>query len=430
MDFEEHLLKYLTKEEISSLMSSLKEEDKHSLLLNTSKITKEEFLKLFPNIKEHPLVKNGFYYDKSEYEFGKKYMHDAGVYYLQEPSAMIVASLLNPNEDDIVLDMCAAPGGKTTQTSLLMNNKGLIIANDLSYSRAKILSSNVERMGLANVVVTSMDLSSVPSNFNNSFTKIILDAPCSGSGMFRKDQKFKDDWTYEKVLKCVETQKQLIDIAYRLLAPNGTLIYSTCSYSYEEDEEIIEYALNNYNDLKLLPIKDSSCFYKSKSNLGIHLFPFLFNGEGHYICTLKKENNNNFHLLPTNKKSINTKQFMSIINEYNLNNLNFYLVNNSLYGLTYNLDLSNLTVLRPGLKILELNKDIIIPDYHLSHYVSSEYSISLNEEQAKKYIHGDTFNYDTSIKGFQIVSFNNINLGFVKVTNGTLKNHYPKGLRH
>ena len=139
MDFKLHLKKYLNDEEINSLLESFNDEDKHSLLLNTSKINNEDFLNLYENITSHPLVKNGYYYDKNEYQFGKLFMHDAGVYYLQEPSAMIVASLLQPNENDIVLDMCAAPGGKTIQASLLMENKGLIFANDLSYARAKIL---------------------------------------------------------------------------------------------------------------------------------------------------------------------------------------------------------------------------------------------------------------------------------------------------
>ena len=429
MDFKLHLKKYLNDEEINSLLESFNDEDKHSLLLNTSKISNEDFLNLYENITSHPLVKNGYYYDKNEYQFGKLFMHDAGVYYLQEPSAMIVASLLQPNENDIVLDMCAAPGGKTIQASLLMENKGLIFANDLSYARAKILSSNVERMGRKNIVVTSMDLKKFPSSYNGKFTKIILDAPCSGSGMFRKDDKFLLDWTYEKVLKCAETQKELIDIAHRLLSSGGTLIYSTCSYSYEEDEEIVQYALNTYDDLELIKIPENQ-YFKSYNNIGIHLFPSCFEGEGHYICLLRKKGNIESIYLPNNKQKPNPK-YIKTLKDLGLENTYPLYANDSLYALDFNIDLTNITVLRAGLKVCEFIKDNIIPDYALSHYLPSDNSIDLSEEQKNKYIHGDTFNINDSYKnGFYIVSYNNINLGYVKVVNGVCKNHYPKGLRH
>lgn len=432
MEFKEHLKKYLSDNEIELLMESLLLKDKHSLLLNTLKVSNNDFENSYPNLVKHPLVDNGYLFDKDENEFGKMYMHDAGCYYIQEPSAMIVASLLHPTEDDIVLDMCAAPGGKTIQSALLMNNKGLLISNDLSYARAKILSSNVERFGLVNTIVTSMDLHRLPSSFNSCFTKIILDAPCSGSGMFRKDSKFEDDWTYEKVLKCAEIQKELIDLAYNLLAPGGTLVYSTCSFSYEEDEEVVQYLLDNYKDMKVLDIKKSEFFYKSNSNIGIHLFPSHFNGEGHYICLLQKEGELiNKRNLPINKKNSNIKPYLNEWKKYQLENYYHLLNNDSLYATTYNLDISQLTVLRSGLKVLEINKNISTPDYALSHYLDSSSSIKLNEDQLKLYIHGDTFSInDNTPNGFYPVSFNNINLGFVKVVNGTIKNHYPKGLRH
>ena len=303
MDFVEHLKKYLSSNEIDELISSFNDEDEHALLLNTEKISPESFINMYPNVIPHPIVKNGYLYNKDEYPFGKNYMHDAGVYYLQEPSAMIVASLLNPNENDIVLDMCAAPGGKTIQSSLLMKNEGLIIANDLSYTRAKALSSNVERMGRKNIIVTSIDLHKLNNSYKGKFTKIILDAPCSGSGMFRKDPKFIQDWTYEKVLKCSQTQKELIDLAFEFLKEDGILVYSTCSYSYEENEEIIKYALDKYQDLEILPIQDNN-YFKSYQNLGIHLFPSYFKGEGHYICLLHKKGKSIPSSLPICKNKI------------------------------------------------------------------------------------------------------------------------------
>ena len=331
MDFVEHLKKYLSSNEIDELISSFNDEDEHALLLNTEKISPESFINMYPNVIPHPIVKNGYLYNKDEYPFGKNYMHDAGVYYLQEPSAMIVASLLNPNENDIVLDMCAAPGGKTIQSSLLMKNEGLIIANDLSYTRAKALSSNVERMGRKNIIVTSIDLHKLNNSYKGKFTKIILDAPCSGSGMFRKDPKFIQDWTYEKVLKCSQTQKELIDLAFEFLKEDGILVYSTCSYSYEENEEIIKYALDKYQDLEILPIQDNN-YFKSYQNLGIHLFPSYFKGEGHYICLLHKKGNSLSSSLPICKNKIKiSKDLLNFLKQYNLDSDNIIDFNNSIF---------------------------------------------------------------------------------------------------
>ncbi|MGN1344254.1 MAG: NOL1/NOP2/sun family putative RNA methylase [Traorella sp.] len=430
MNFTKHLKKYLSLKEINELIASFEHQDEHALLLNTEKLSKEAFLNMFPNILPHPLVKNGYLYNKDEYPFGKIYLHDAGVYYLQEPSAMIVASLLNPNKNDIVLDMCAAPGGKTIQSSLLMENEGFILANDLSYSRAKILSSNIERMGRKNVIVTSMDLHKLVNSYKGKFTKIILDAPCSGSGMFRKDPKFIEDWTYEKVIKCSQTQKELIDLAFEFLQEDGTLVYSTCSYSYEENEEVIQYALNKYHNLEIIPIEENK-FYKSYQNLGIHLFPSIFNGEGHYICLLHKKGNYRSSLPIIKNQTKLSKDLLNFLNLYNLNTSNIIHINNSIYCLPCNIDLNNITTLRPGLKLCEINKNNIIPDYALSHYKDCTNSIELTENQKDLYLHGESFTIDKKLKnGFYIVSFNNINLGFVKYIDGTLKNHYPKGLRH
>ena len=191
MNFKTSLEKYLSKEEIDKLISSFSSEEKKAIYLNENKLSKEKLLKLFPNLKPHPLVNNGYMYDKNEYELGKKIYHELGAYYIQEPSAMLVAHFLDAKPGEVVLDLCAAPGGKTIQTALKMQNQGLILANDLSKSRANILLSNIERLGISNTIVTSLDFSKIYENFQGFFDKIILDAPCSGSGMFRKDELMK-----------------------------------------------------------------------------------------------------------------------------------------------------------------------------------------------------------------------------------------------
>ena len=157
MDFKNTLEKYLSKEEITKLIASFSEAEQKAIYLNSNKLTSEKLLSLFPNLKSHPVVPDGFLFNKNEYELGKKIYHDLGAYYIQEPSAMLVAHFLDAKPGDVVLDLCAAPGGKTIQTAFKMQNKGMIIANDLSKSRANVLLSNIERMGIANTVVTSLD---------------------------------------------------------------------------------------------------------------------------------------------------------------------------------------------------------------------------------------------------------------------------------
>ena len=300
MTFEEHLKKYLSEDEINKLISSEQEETKHALLLNEEKMSKETFLSLFPNVKPHPICEGVYLYDSNEYQFGKHVLHDLGTYYLFEPCSSIVSYLLNPNENDVILDVASAPGGKSIHTSLLMHNKGLMISNEIQNARSLILSSNVERMGRRNIIVTNNDIDAF-KNYQNTFSKIILDAPCSGSGMFRKQEEMKSDWTYAKVESLSLLQKELILKAYSLLTPGGRMVYSTCSFSYEEDEEVIKYLLKNTN-AKLVDIEDNKYFYKSKEKIGIHLFPYLFPGEGHYICLIEKPNEDYIHL---NKNQLN-----------------------------------------------------------------------------------------------------------------------------
>ena len=217
MDFLNRLKTYLNQEEIDKLAKSLEEESKHALLLNEEKMSVDTLLSIYPNLVRHPIIPNAFLYNKNELELGKSVYHELGCFYLQEPSAMLPAYLLNPNENDVVLDLCAAPGGKSMQASLLMHNKGLIVSNDIAKNRAFAISENAERMGRGNLLIVNNDFSSIYQHYLNTFDKIILDAPCSGSGMFRKMDEMQEDWSFAKVEKYDEIQKSLILIAYAML---------------------------------------------------------------------------------------------------------------------------------------------------------------------------------------------------------------------
>ena len=418
MDFKQHLEKYLPKQEIDKLINSFNDKEQKALYLNTEKMSNEQFEHLFPLVKKHPIVKNAYLYDKDVYDFGKLDYFDLGVYYIQEPSAMLVSYFLNPNENDLVLDLCAAPGAKTFMSSRLMNNKGQIIANDLSKSRAQILLSNVERMGLKNVIVSSLDFVNYYPLFIEKFDKIILDAPCSGSGMFRKDEKMKLDWSMQKVYANANIQSSLISMCAKMLKKGGKLIYSTCSYSYEEDEEIIINFLNEHNDFHLIDINQNNpLFFQSNDLIGsIHLFPYLYPGEGHFICLLQKEGN-------ANKTIFNNINYQkNCINENNKKVIENYIINTNINEKFLS------KCLRPGYFISTQTKDNIIPSHHFAKSVNDFQYINLNDEQYKKYIHGDSFPFEEK-NGFYVAKYQNINVGIVKIVDKIIKNYYPKGLR-
>ena len=420
MDFKEHLKKYLSEKEIDLLIKSFDEPEQKGLLLNTSKMSVEAFKKMFPNVLPHPVIPNAFLYNKNDYDFGKHILHELGAYYIQDPSAMLVSYLLSPKENDLVLDMCAAPGGKSVGAALLMNNKGCLVSNDTSYPRLSALFSNIERMGISNVIVTSNDFSKNYQKFNETFDKIILDAPCSGSGMIRKLDEMKDDWSINKVLKFASIQKELILAAYSMLKKGGYLIYSTCSYSYEEDEEVIKYLLENSNaKLIKIPTIPGEYRYKERSE-AIHLLSSHFLGEGHFICLIHKEGES--------KTSKFTPYEMS---KSNLSK------GGKKEELIYKVPTSlakemEKYIIRPGLLYGTKINNKIVPSHAYSHTLSNnENMFEVSEEEAKRLFLGESI--DISLlklkDGYYYPSYLNIPICVVHIVNGKLKNLLPKGLR-
>lgn len=428
MDFVSNIKRYLSDEFITSLLEAMDKERTNSLILNVAKISNEKFEKMFPKVKRHPYINNVYYYNKSDYEFGKSFLFDCGAYYIMDASSLLVSKFLQIDEGDNVLDMCAAPGGKTISICLENLDKHFeVISNDISYKRALELSKNIEHLGFGNVIVTSNDFSKIYKNFKEKFNKIVLDAPCSGSAMFRKNDLAKSDWTIEKVKACASIQLELLNEAIYMLQKGGIISYSTCSFSYEENEEIILETLKNHEDIEIINIEDNKDFYRTNElKEAIHLFPNLYEGEGQFICLLKKKGNSS--QIKEQKANIKSKK---ILNTYNLNFKYEKCVENTIYFHNNPQDLSTLTTIRCGLECGSVNKDIFTPSFQLSHYLNNENSIELTEEERKRYLHGEEIKKDLSLqKGYYIVSFDGINLGFVKYNNGTLKNLYPKGLRH
>lgn len=430
MDFVLNLNKYLSSDFIDKLLVSLEKERTNSLLLNIQKMSIETFKKLFPNVKEHQFIKNLFYYDKNEYDFGKNYLQIAGVYYIIDASSALVSYFLNINDGDLVLDLCAAPGGKTI--SLLLNNPDKnfeVISNDLSYPRALELSKNIERIGKSNVIVTNNDFSKIYKNYLNTFDKIILDAPCSGSAMFRKNDLAYKDRSIEKVLKLKKEQLNILDYALKTLKNDGYLVYSTCSFSYEEDEEVILETLKSNDAIEIIDIPYQNGFYKSEGlKEAIHLFPCLYEGEGQFIALLhKKDDSINQNSKSKEKKS----KFTALKNEFHLDFKYELIKNNSLYFYNNPLNLDYLNIIRCGLEAFIVKGNLFVPSFQLAHYLANYPTIELNEEETKLYLHGDEIKKELALNNsYYLVSHDSINLGFVKYSNGRLKNLYPKGLRH
>lgn len=423
MTFKENLSKFLSDEEIKKLMSSLNKEDQHALLLNKNKMDEEQLLSLFPLLKAHPIVKNGYLYDKNIYPLGKSIYHELGAFYLQEPSAMSVVSLLEKMDDAFILDMCASPGGKSIQASLI-NPNSTIIANDLSRARCETLLSNIERLGLNNIVISNNDFTKIYQSYLNYFDLIILDAPCSGSGMFRKDNKMIDDWSINKVYKYQQTQKELIDIAYQMLKKGGYLSYSTCSYSMEENEEVIISLLDKYDDIEIIEIKKDNLFINKKCPIGVRFMPSYFNGEGQYFCLIRKKGERNIN------KYKNENKYQSLFPFIN-DDVNILKAGQTYFALNKAINIKPLNVIRYGIKLGDYDNKIYRYDLHLakSKYAYNFPYVEIKEEEVRNYLLGNPLTYENNINGYVALRYKNIIVDITKVINGVIKNHYPKGLR-
>ena len=425
MDFKEHLKKYLTNEEIKKLLSSIEKEDEwKALLLNTKWISKNEIKKFWPNTIDHPILNDCLIYKKNSIEPGKHYFHNLGYYYISEPSAVLVSELLDIKENDIVLDMCAAPGGKTFLASLKAKN-GLVISNDIDVERAKTLAKNVERLGLDNVIVTIQNFINNSYKYKEFFDKIILDAPCSGSAMFRKNERIKEDWTYNKVLKCQTIQKTLLKEALNMLKPGGSLIYSTCSFSYEENEEVIlPYRNNPTFKIEMLP--ENKFFFRSKElKEAIHLFPYLYKGEGHFICKITKLGEAKpFEI--KNKVCNFSKELQS---KFYLNDRYQFTFKEYICSLPFIFDFTKFNALRVGVKCFNVYKEYEIDHHLIKIQKHPENGVKLNEEELLSYLKGNPIKKENIENGFVVLYFDKCPVGLGKALNGIIKNHYPKGLR-
>lgn len=431
-------MKEILQNDYDKFIESLNQPSKKAFYLNNKK---ENVIKHLDSqyIQQHPLVDEAYYFDYHHYPLGKSPFYMCGLYYIQEPSALLVASRLDIQEDDYILDMCGAPGGKTCAIASKLSNKGLMISNDINTLRAKILSENVERFALENTIVTNCDPLLFTNELNGFFDKIILDAPCSGEGMFRKQNKAVETWSLNKVKECSLIQKKLIKAAYDLLVPGGEIIYSTCTYSKEENEDIIQYALDSF-DLSLIDIPKSHGMSEGiNMKEVVRLYPHRYNGEGHFIAKLKKGNDGSIHkarLLKSNIKKDNKKTVEQFYKEtLNISCPQYLLDNNNhIYAILPQFPkLEKIRVLRNGLYLGECKKNRFIPSLALAltlqkKDVKRSYTFKKDDDEVKKYINGQTLE-GYKEKGYGVIFVEDYPLSFYKESNHQIKNLFPKGLR-
>lgn len=429
-------MKSLLKGEYDDFKKALLEKPVKGLYLNRNKKNVERVLDQ-NYVEHHPIVENGYLYDEN-YHPGRSAYFLAGLYYIQEPSAMLVADALPIEPDDFVLDMCAAPGGKSCEIASRLTGEGVLIANDIEASRARILSENIERFGLDNTIVTNVDPMRFTKQFQEAFDKIVLDAPCSGEGMFRKLEQAIDTWSEEKVLECAHIQKNLLKGAYEMLKQGGMVIYSTCTYSYEENEAMVHYAVDELG-FELLPLNKSNGLCPGVDlDEVVRCYPHHYRGEGHFIALLRKPGNSLRKQVRTIKPSVNLAD-LKVLKAFYQENLNkkvpSYIIENNghLYAVKKNFpELKGIRVLRNGLYLGEVRKNRFIPSYSLAltltkQDVKRSYDYPSESEEIKKYIHGETLE-GTGEKGFGVIFVDGYPLSFYKESN-QVKNLFPKGLR-
>lgn len=428
----------LLQDEYDAYLDSFNKERIYGLRVNTLKISVEDFLKISPfTLKPIPWCKDGFYCLEEEKPSKHPYYY-AGLYYLQEPSAMLPGEVLDIDENDLVLDACSAPGGKATKLACKLNNTGVIVSNDISTSRQQVTLKNIENFGIGNAYVISEDIAKLKDNFTNAFDKILVDAPCSGEGMFRKEPSLIKSWLERGNDYYSNIQKQIIKNALDLLKDGGKLVYSTCTFSKSEDEDIIEYALSICPNLKVLPIKMLDGFVsgltKNTKNC-VRLYPHKIDGEGHFVALLQKgETKTNKEISKINP-SINLDFFKNITKNYN--NYNFVNRENKYYLEPISpLNFKGLRVLRSGLFLGEYKHDKFDPSIALALNLKvNEYSnilnLSLDDPRVIKYLKCETLDIkDFNLEGIVLVCVNNFPLGFGVVNKGILKNKYPANYRY
>lgn len=428
-----------------------------ALRFNTLKVqSQEERMRILKTLKISSDKKvswadEAYYFDENVRP-GKHPYHEMGLYYIQEPSAMSAAALLAPKPGMRVLDLCAAPGGKSTQLATYLGDSGLLVSNEINTQRSRILSQNIERMGIKNAIVTNEDSFVLASHFPGFFNAIQVDAPCSGEGMFRKLPEAIEQWSMENVAICAARQKEILDNAAVMLKPGGVIVYSTCTFSKEENEDVIECFLERHPDFTLEEME--------------RFWPHKVDGEGHFVAKLvrrgcvdtdlkadrKTKKNKNSKNRKNETKPALTKENMKLLSEFLdetisedmaawIKNSRLVMFGEQLYRLPdMEVDIKGLKVQRAGLHIGEFKKQRFEPSHSLAlalkiSEAKNVVKLTCDNPQTIGFFNGQSVMLSDEQtaeckKGWALVCVDGYPAGWGKVNGAQVKNHYPKGLRN
>ena len=442
--FCERMRTLLGSTEYEAFLAALSAPRAHSLRRNPIHCTAEHFpaqdrFSLTPV----PWCPEGFYYPAEERP-GKHPYYEAGLYYIQEPSAMAVGALARPQKDEWVLDLCAAPGGKTSHVAPYA---GFVLANEIHPARAKILSQTVERMGLTNTVVTNETPARLAARFPEAFDCVIVDAPCSGEGMFRKDEDAAGEWNADSPALCAARQDEILEEAVKMVRPGGRIVYSTCTFAPEENEGTLTRFLSRHPAFDLPEQTDVPWFASgqpdwypgadARTRHAFRLWPHKLRGEGHFCAVLVHTGTGERRVpplmqdikkLPSEAKAFLEDTFLDMPQG------TFFRAGDTIWLMQTDLpDMTGLKTLRTGLEAGVLKKNRFEPAHALAlgcpaDSLRRRASFAPDSAEILRYLKGETLPVDTE-NGWTAVCVDGFALGWGKAAQGTLKNHYPKGLR-
>lgn len=430
-----------------SLIKEYEKEPIRGLQVNTLKIDPKTFQQKFTTkIEPIPYTSNGFYIEE-ELKAGKDPLHHAGSYYVQEPSAMIVANSLPIKKDSIILDVCSAPGGKTIGISNQLQKSGLIVANEVNPTRAKILLGNVERMGIPNCLVTNFQVNQLRDLYPNTFDYIFLDTPCSGEGMFRKDEQALQEWSLEAVDHCSKRSLELLETINDCLKTDGYLIYSTCTFAKEENEDIIEKFLNHHS-YQILPVPES---IQKVTEPGVktnnqqttencrRFYPYTGKGEGQFVAVLQKQEKQNgksnikstIQPLTAQQKKIVIPALKEILIE--VPDHIYQYKEKIIYFEKADFPIPAHQVLCAGITLGTIEKNRFIPHHQLftsfGKQMKNQLNLKKDDPRVIQYLNGYEIEAENIMDGWGVLLIEECPTGGFKASRGKLKNHYPKGLR-
>ena len=388
-----------------------------------------------------PWEPNG-YYCAAGARPGLSAYHDAGVYYLQEPSAMAPAALLDAQPGEILLDLCAAPGGKSTQLAAALQGRGLLVCNEIHPKRARILASNIERMGVCNALVLNEHPAKLAERFPRCFDRILVDAPCSGEGMFRKEEAAVNDWSDATVAMCAARQTEILSSAARMLKPGGRIVYSTCTFSPEENEGVVSRFLHEHPDFSVAEVK-APWFAPGRPDWisdpaegldrTFRLWPHRLRGEGHFAAVLSHDVRGGGETPAPQRAGSLPAPVRCFLEENGIRLPDGMPVS---FGETYFWApqelpaLDGLHVLRAGLELGEVRKGRFLPAHALALWVKEfpqSVGLSVGSAELAAYLRGETLR--RPLAGWTLMRVENYSIGWAYGADGILKNHYPKGLR-